>query len=87
MCYAECGQLASALAIFMLIPSVPVIVLIQKLLSRSILTGSIKMKWDATKQSLDVAKKRENAYHKMCEVRRTLQILQVLARPEPFTAD
>jgi hypothetical protein len=71
----------------MLIPSVPVIVLIQKLLSRSILTGSIKMKWDATKQSLDVAKKRENAYHEMCEVRRTLQILQVLARPEPFAAD
>jgi hypothetical protein len=71
----------------MLIPSVLVIVLIQKLLSRSILTGSIKMKWDATKQSLDVAKKRENAYHEMCEVRRTLQILQVLARPEPFAAD
>jgi multiple sugar transport system permease protein len=43
--YTEYGQLASAsaLAMLMLIPSVLVIVLLQKLLSRSILTGSIKM--------------------------------------------
>jgi multiple sugar transport system permease protein len=43
--YTEYGQLASAsaLAMLMLIPSVLVIVLLQKLLSRSILTGSMKM--------------------------------------------